>query len=117
MHWIMQGWGLKTRILETMHSPEKHSTANICDSLLNARTNFGVWSKSGESKITQSEEAVSSDKLAYLAAKPSLDAPVLMSDCGSDISVGGKRQPFGLQSPCISLFEHNCESSYENSCH
>ena len=46
MHWIPQGWRLKTRILETMHSPEDHTTANICDSLLNARIDFGVWSKS-----------------------------------------------------------------------
>ena len=83
MHWIMRGWRLKMRILETMHFPEKHTTTNICDSLLNARTNFGVWSKSADGKIPQGEEAMSSDKLACLATKPSLDAPVLMSDCGA----------------------------------
>ena len=32
-----------------------------------------------------------SDKLAYLATKPSLDAPVLMSDCGSDVSEGAEK--------------------------
>ena len=29
MHWIMRGWRLKTPILETMHFPKKHTTANI----------------------------------------------------------------------------------------
>ena len=40
MHWILRGWRFKTRILETMHSPKKHTAANISDSLLNARTDF-----------------------------------------------------------------------------
>ena len=42
MHWIMQCWRLKTRILEMMHSFKKHTATNICDNLLNARTDFGV---------------------------------------------------------------------------
>ena len=42
MHWIMWDWRLKTRILGTMHFPEKHTTANISDRLLNARIDFGV---------------------------------------------------------------------------
>ena len=88
MHWILWGWRLKTRILETMHSPKKHTTTNICDSLPNARIDFGVWPKSIKGKIPQSEGAMSSDKLVYLATRPSLDTLALMSDCGSDISVG-----------------------------
>ena len=71
-----------------MHFPKKHTTANICDSLLNARTDSGVWSKSVEGRIPQIEGAMNSDKLAYLETKPSLVAQVLMSDCGSDVSVG-----------------------------
>ena len=70
---------------------KKHTTANICDSLLNARTGSCVWSKSVEGRIPQSEGAISSDKLAYLETKPSLHAQVLMSDCGSDISVGSRK--------------------------
>ena len=53
-----------------------------------------------------------------LETKPSLDAEVFMSDSGRDILVGSrKRQPFGFQSLCISLFEHSCASSYKTSCH
>ena len=107
MHWIMQGWRLKMCILETMYSPEKHSTANICDGLLNASIDFGVWSKSGESRIPQSEEAMSSGKLAYLATKPSLDALVLISDCGSDVSAGAEKDKLSdcnhCAYPCLSI--------------
>ena len=46
IRWIMRGWCLKTPILETVHFPKKHTPANICDSLLNARTDSRVWSKS-----------------------------------------------------------------------
>ena len=42
MHWIMRGSRLKTPIVETMHFPKKHTTANIRGSLLNARTDSGV---------------------------------------------------------------------------
>ena len=107
MRWIMRGWRLKTPILETMHFPKKHTTANICDSLLNARTDSCVWSKSAEGRIPQSEGAMTSDKLAYLETKPSLDAQVLMSDCGSDVSVGSRKDNL-LDSnrcayPCLSI--------------
>ena len=51
MRWIMRGWRLKTSILETMHFPKKYTTANICDSLLNARTDFCVCSKSADGRI------------------------------------------------------------------
>ena len=91
MHWILRGWGLKTRILEMMHSPKKHTATNISDNLLNARTDFDVWSKSTEGKIPQSDGAMSNDKLVYLATKPSLGTPVLMSDCGSDVLMGGEK--------------------------
>ena len=91
MHWIMRGLCLKTPILETMHFPKKHTISNICDSLLNARTSSGVWFKRAEGRIPQSEGAMSSDKLMYLETKPSLDAPALMSDCGSDVSMGSKK--------------------------
>ena len=88
MRWIMRGWRLKTPILETMHFFKKHTTVNICDNLLNARTDSCVWSKSGEGRISQTERAMNSEKLAWLATIPSLDAPMLMSDFGSDMSVG-----------------------------
>ena len=52
-----------------MHFPKKHTTATICESLLNARTDFGVWSKSAKGRIPQSEGAMSNDKPAYLAKK------------------------------------------------
>ena len=86
---------------------KKHATANICDSLLNLRTDSCVWSKSAEGRIPQSEGAMSSDKLAYLETKPSLDAQVLMSDCGSDVSVGSRKDNL-LDSnrcayPCLSI--------------
>ena len=48
---------------------------------------------------------MSSDKLAYLETKPSLDAQVLMSDCGSDVSVG-KDNLLGSNHcayPCLSI--------------
>ena len=57
-----------------VHFRKKHATANICESFLNVCTNSGVWSKSAEGRIIQSEGAMSSDKLAYLETKPSLDA-------------------------------------------
>ena len=77
--------------METTHFPKKYIVANICDSLLNVRTDFTVLSKSAEGKIPQSEETMSRDKLAYLATKPSLDALVLISDCGSDVLVGAEK--------------------------
>ena len=87
--------------------PLETFTTNICDCLLNALTDFGVWSKRGESRIPQSEEAMSSDKLAYLATKPSLDAPVLMNDCGSDILVGAEKDNLldcnHCEYPCLSM--------------
>ena len=50
---------------------------------------------------------MSSDKLVYLATKPSLDAPVLMSDCGSDVSMGaGKGNLLDCNHcayPCLSI--------------
>ena len=50
---------------------------------------------------------MSSDKHAYLETKPSLDAQVLMSDCGSDVSMGAEKDNL-LDSncyayPCLSI--------------
>ena len=50
---------------------------------------------------------MTSDKLAYLETKPSLDAKALMSDCGSDVSVGPRKDNL-LDSnrcayPCLSI--------------
>ena len=50
---------------------------------------------------------MSSDKLAHLETKPSLDAEVLMSDCGSDVSVELRKDSL-LDSnrcayPCLSI--------------
>ena len=105
--WIMRGWRLKTRILETIHFPKKHTVANMSNSLLIARTDCGVWSKSAEGKIPQSEESMTSDKLAHLRTKPSLDASVLMSDCGSDVLVGAKKDNLldcnHCDTPCLSI--------------
>ena len=117
MHWIMQDWRLKTRILGTIHFPPKHTTTNISDSLLNARIDFDVCPKSAESRIPQSEESPRSDKLAHFVIQPFLDRSGLTSDCGSDVSAEAEKDHFsGLQSLCISLFEHSRTSSYEKSC-
>ena len=88
IHWITWDWRLKTRILGTMHFPEKHTTVNISDRLLNARIDFGVWPKDAEGRIRKSEEALRCEKLVYFGMKPPLDRPVVASDCGSDVSVG-----------------------------
>ena len=72
MHRIMQVSHLEMRILETMLFTDKHTTINGFDSLLNARIDCGVWRKRVEGKIPQSEEALSNDKIAYLATKPPL---------------------------------------------
>ena len=50
---------------------------------------------------------MSSDKPTYLRKKTSLDAPVLMSDCGSDVSMGSEKDNL-LDSnwgayPCLSI--------------
>ena len=107
MRWIMRGWHLKTPTLETTHFQKQHATADICDSLLNARIESGLSSKRAKGRIPQSEGAMSSDPLAYLEAKPSLDAQVLMSDCGSDVSVESRKDNL-LDSnrcafPCLSI--------------
>ena len=86
---------------------KKHTAANICDSLLNACTDSCVWSKSAEGRILQSEGAMSNDKLVYLKTKPSLDAQMLMSDCGNDVSVESRKDNL-LDSnrcayPCLSI--------------
>ena len=91
MHWITWDWRLKTRILGTMHFPEKHTAANISDRLLNARIDFGVWPKDAEGRIPESEEALRCNKLAYFGMEPPLDRPVLTSDCGSDVSAGAEK--------------------------
>ena len=50
---------------------------------------------------------MSSEKLAYLETKPSLNVQMLMSDCGSDVSVGSRKDNL-LDSnrcafPCLSI--------------
>ena len=50
---------------------------------------------------------MSSDKLAHLETKPSLDAQVLMNACGSDVSVASRKDNL-LDSnrcayPCLSI--------------
>ena len=69
-----------------MHFLQKHTFANILNSILNARIEFGVWPKNAEGKTSQSEEALRGDKLAYFAMEPLLYRPVLTSDFGSDVS-------------------------------
>ena len=85
MHSITRDWCLTTRILGTMHFPEKHTAANISDRLLNARIDIGVLPKDAKSRIPKSEEALRCNKLAYFEMEPPLDRPVLTSDCGSDV--------------------------------
>ena len=50
---------------------------------------------------------MSSDKLAYLATKPSLDTPVLMSVCVSDVSVRAEKGNLSdcnhYAFPCLSI--------------
>ena len=91
MHWIMRDWRLKMRILGTMHFSEKHTPANICDRLLNARIDFGEWPKDGKGRITKSEEALRCEKLAYFGMEPLLDKRVLTSDCGSDVAMEAEK--------------------------
>ena len=95
-HWIVQDWRQKTRIFGAMHFPKKYTTTNISDSLLSARIDFYVLPKSVEGRIPQSEEALSNDRLAYLETKPTLDAPLLTSDFGSDVSAGAKKTTFWI---------------------
>ena len=53
--------------------------------------------------------------LCTLATIPSLDAPMLMSDCGSDVSVGSKKDNLLDCNRCAySVFEHSHASIYEN---
>ena len=66
IHWTMQDWSLKKRILGTMHFSKNHTTTNISDSLLNTRIDFDAWPKSAEGRIPNSEEAPRCDKLAHL---------------------------------------------------
>ena len=109
--------------LEDDAFPGKHTTANICDGLLNACADFGIWSKNRESRIPQSEEAMGSDKLVYLATKRFLDAPVLMSDCGIDVSVGAEKDNLLDCNHCayrclsINIAIGYYESSYEKCSH
>ena len=91
MHWITRDWCLKTRILGTMHFPKKHTTVNIFERFLNARIDFGVWSKDGEGRTPESEETLRCDKLVYFGMEPPLDRPVLTSDCGSNVFAGAKK--------------------------
>ena len=77
--------------LGRMHFPKKHTVANICDRLLNARIDFGVWPKDAASRIPKNEEALKCNKLVYFGMKPPLDRLVLTSDCGSDVSVGAEK--------------------------
>ena len=102
MDWIMQNWHLKMRILGTMHFPRIHTIANISNHLLNAYMDFGVWPKDAEGSIPKNEEDLSCNKLAYFGMEPSLDRLVMTSNCGSR-----KEQPLGLESLCVSLFEHS----------
>ena len=71
--------------------PQKHTAANIADHLMNARTDFGVWSRNAKGRIHKSEESLRCHKLACFGMEPPLDRPVLTSDCGSDVSVGAKK--------------------------
>ena len=91
MHWIMQYWSLNTRILGTMHFLKKHTAANIFDSLLNARIDSAAWPRNAEGRIPESEEALRGVKLVHFGLKPALDRPVLTTDCGSDVSLGTKK--------------------------
>ena len=91
MHWITRDWRLKTRILGTVHFPEKHTAANISDRLLNERIDFGVWPKDAEGRIPKSEEALRCEKFVYFGMEPPLDRPMLTSDCGSDVPVGAEK--------------------------
>ena len=100
MHWIMQDWRLKTRIMGTMHFPKKHTTANISDRLLNARIDFGVWPKDAKGRISESEEALRCNKLVYFGMELPLDRPLLASDCGSDVSVGAEKNSLWDWNPC-----------------
>ena len=97
--------------------PQKPTSANISDGLLNARIDFGVWPRDVEGRIPRSEEALRCDELAYFGMEPPLDRPVLTSDCGSDVSVGAEKDSLWDCNRCVSLCEHSCATSSEMSLH
>ena len=80
------------RILGTMHFPKTHTITNISDRLLNARIDVGVLPKDLEGRITKSEEALRSNKLACFGMEPPLDRLVLTSDCGNDVLAGAEKK-------------------------
>ena len=100
MHWIMQDWRLRTRILGAMHFPKKHTATNISDSFLNACIDFGVWPTVAKGRIPESEEILKCEKLAYFGMELPLDRPALTSDCASDVSTRVEKTTFGNWNPC-----------------
>ena len=69
----------------------KNTVANISGRLLNARIDFGVWSKDVEGRIPESDETLRCEKLAYFGMEPPLDRPVLTSDCRSEVLAGAEK--------------------------
>ena len=58
---------------------------------MDLRLESDLYPKSFDGKTAQCPDAVRLDKLLYFTLEPSLDKPVLTSDCGSDISVGAEK--------------------------
>ena len=91
MHWITWDLRLNTCILGTINFPQVHTAANISNKLMDLRLEFGVYPRSSDGRPLQSLDAVRAEKLMHFQLKPTMDKPMLTSDCGSDVSVGAAR--------------------------
>ena len=54
MHWIIQDWCLKTRIMGMINLLQRHIAANISDKLMDLRLDFGVYPMSRNGRPPQS---------------------------------------------------------------
>ena len=54
LHWITQGWRLKTRIMGMINFPQQHIAANISKKLMDLHLDFGVYPKSHDGGPPQS---------------------------------------------------------------
>ena len=88
MHWITQDWSLKTHILGMINFLEDHTTVNFSETLMDLHLEFGVYHRNCDDETPHYPDAVRIDKLVYFRFEPRLDRPMLINDCGSDVSVG-----------------------------
>ena len=72
--------------------PKDHTAMNISEKLMYLRLEFGLYPKSFDGRTTQCTDAARLLKLLYFTLELQLDKPILTSDCGSEVSVGAKKQ-------------------------